>query len=248
MTSLAFDPPSLVVDVWVIDLTADWTRDWRVLDRDERGKIGRFRFASVRWRYAAAHVALRQVLARYLAITPAAVEFELTRFSKPQLVGRLRQIADLRFNLSHAGSRALVAVASGRDVGVDVEVIDPGLDAASLISMTCTPAEQRVIADAADVALFWRVWVRKEAALKAAGCGLLHPPDSVTVLPPVDFGWLVASGIVGRWVSRDLSIGAGYAACVAAEGDNWILAVRDFTDSKLIFRSCSPPLTCAGMG
>ncbi len=61
---------------------------------------------------------LRLLLARYLDADPRELRFELGAHGKPALEGG----ADLRFNLSPSGELLLVAVATGMEVGVDVEV------------------------------------------------------------------------------------------------------------------------------
>lgn len=103
--------------------------------------------------------ALRQVLARYLNEDPAEIELRTGEHGKPALAD---PAATLRFNLSHSGELALVAVTQGREVGVDVQKIKPHRDIA-----------------------FYEGWARREAIVKCLGTGLLAPlpPDPVTVRP-----------------------------------------------------------------
>jgi 4'-phosphopantetheinyl transferase len=142
--------------------------------------------------------ALREVLAAYLEASPEAIRIVAGEHGKPELAD-----GGLRFNLSHSGDVALVAVARERDVGVDVERIDGRRDVLAL-------AERALGADAAAavraapatdrVAVFHRGWTRREAVAKCAGTGLATPaPDTPRQV-------------------IDLDVGEGYAAALAVEG------------------------------
>ncbi len=102
-------------------------------------------------------LALRQVLARYLDEDPAGIELRRGEHGKPALAD---SSSPLRFNLSHSGELALVAVTQGREIGVDIQKIKPRRDDA-----------------------FYKAWARREAIVKCAGTGLLAPlpPDPVAV-------------------------------------------------------------------
>src|SRR5688572_20859640 len=89
----------------------------------------------------------------------------------------------LRFNLSHAGERALIAVSLGREVGVDIEEVRP-IESLTLADRFFAPAEFRAIealSPAARTDAFFRCWTRKEAFIKAHGAGLSAPLDSFEV-------------------------------------------------------------------
>ncbi len=63
-----------------------------------------------------AHLAEGRLLAAYLDLTPAMLEFERASGGKPRLRGE-----PLQFNLSHSDRLALLAVSSVLPVGVDVQ-------------------------------------------------------------------------------------------------------------------------------
>lgn len=95
----------------------------------------------------------------------------------------------LRFNLSHSGGWVLLAVACGREVGVDIEEIRAIDDAATIAARYFSPGESRKLHDVLGSTLgevaFFNCWTRKEAFIKAIGHGLSHPLDTfeVTFLP-----------------------------------------------------------------
>jgi 4'-phosphopantetheinyl transferase len=128
-------------------------------DRDRAAKLlgdtARGRWVASRW-------ALRGVLGRYLDREPAAVELCFGERGKPMLADT---DAPLRFNLSHSGELALIAVYSEREVGVDVQRIG------------ARPGE------------FYVEWTRREAIAKCHGTGLWAPlPDAPVAVAPLDAG------------------------------------------------------------
>lgn len=83
---------------------------------------------------------------------------------------------ELGVSLSRRHGLLLAGYSPHGAVGVDLEVAAPGLDAPRLAADHFSPAEARAIANAATptsgLDLFLRLWVAKEASLKAAGRGI----------------------------------------------------------------------------
>lgn len=162
-----------------IDLSA---ADPNHLSEPERGRAARFHHEADRRRWTAARVALRRILGDTLGIPPAEVPIILTRSGKPVLDAPHDAV---HFNLSHAGDLMLVAVATCGPVGIDVEPVSRAADLAGCEETFCHPDE---IADlpadsCARHARLLEIWTAKEALLKAAGSGFLHPPESVRIEP-----------------------------------------------------------------
>src|SRR3984893_14516871 len=83
--------------------------------RDE-DRFQSFATDALRSRWGAARGTLREVLGRALACAPAEVQFSYASHGKPQVSG-----STLRFNISHSGALAVIALARF-EVGVDVEL------------------------------------------------------------------------------------------------------------------------------
>ena len=146
-------------------------------------------------------LALREVLARYLDEDPARIELRRGEHGKPALAD---PSSPLRFNLSHSGHLALVAVTHGLEVGVDVERIRPRRDLFRLAERALDPATAAAVhaAPADDrLAAFHQAWARREAIAKCLGTGLGAP------LPP------------SPMAVRKLNPARGHAAAVAVAGD-----------------------------
>lgn len=158
------------VHVWLLRLGSPPRQAWLALGDEERRRAGRLRGVR-RERYVSAQFQLRQVLSQYLGATAQSLRFVRAPRGKPALA---QPWGDLRFNLSHSNDRALVAVASGREVGVDLELCR-GIDAVGLARRFFSAPEAAALADLSEAerqARFFRLWTAKEALGKAAGMGI----------------------------------------------------------------------------
>lgn len=175
------------LDVWLFDLAVahdEFARLERYCSDDERRRSRRFLARSHARRYLAGRGRLREVLAGYLGVRPASLQFSYERCGKPRLA---LDGACVYFNVSHCCDIAAVAVCRDSDVGIDIELQRPVEH--HVATHFFSPAEiehlERV-AHAEWTATFMRCWTRKEAYLKLRGCGLLAPLDSFSV--PLDPG------------------------------------------------------------
>jgi 4'-phosphopantetheinyl transferase len=194
-----------------------------LLAADERARAARFVLQVHRDRFIAGRAMLRRVLGSYLGAPPEAVELVLEAGGKPSLAGN----RPLRFNLSHSGGLALLAVALDRDVGVDLESLRADvaiLDLAERFFSRCEREELLSVPSEGRLAAFFACWTRKEAFLKARGDGLGLPLDSfdVTVRPGepprvlrTDLDPLDAA----RFSLLDLPPIPGFASALAVRGD-----------------------------
>lgn len=84
--------------------------------------------------------------------------------------------AGIGFNVTHCRDLALVALADGTEVGIDIERADRTIDPDLLARRTLCDAERATLAGIADPdarrRFVLRLWVRKEAVVKALGHGL----------------------------------------------------------------------------
>lgn len=161
------------VEIYRIDL-ARLDADPSCLSDDERARAARFHFAPDRARFVACRIALRHILAKALGVLPAKILFTRGVHGKPAIACVQNQ-GDWQFNLSHSGDIALIAVAQGQPIGIDIEVLRPIPRQMMEILPSLSPAEQRALqqlAEPARATAFLRCWTRKEALIKAIGAGL----------------------------------------------------------------------------
>lgn len=213
------------VHVWIVPVRPDNSplrRFHDVLSSQEAEQARRFIFQKDRNRYVAAHGALRLILGRYAGEPPEKLSFDREANGKPFL--RRPAGGNLRYNLSHSGEYALVAVGGRRRVGVDVESVRTHIDCLKLSRRFFTPAENAWLEARAPENLaegFFRLWVLKEAFLKALGAGLsvplseidivIHPDDSVELKHARDR--LAGS----RWQTVEMKPAAAYPAALVVE-------------------------------
>ena len=208
-----------IVTVWQVDLDAcrrHLPAHLHLLSSDELGRAKRFRSAVHRDWFIACRVALRLVLGARLAMRPGRLRFRYGPSGKPEL-GSVP--TGIRFNVSHTHGRALIAVASRFDIGVDIEREAPVPDWKGLSALVFSDQERRALAEAGDKpGAFLRVWTRKEAVLKALGIGLSGSPADLTVSlghEPAIITNLAEGGSPSDWTLVDLSGTVGVAALAA---------------------------------
>jgi 4'-phosphopantetheinyl transferase len=153
---------------------------------DERSRAARFRSQVSQQRFMVARGFTRAVLARYLSVEPAHVEFAYTPQGKPYLPRGKGQ--GLAFNLAHSRDLALCAVTRHNALGVDVEYVHALPDADQIVGRFFSLREACLyesVSPQAKQRVFFDVWTRKEACLKALGYGIVHGLDRIEVtLPP----------------------------------------------------------------
>ena len=197
------------VHVWRIALDSadvDLPNRLRTLSADERARAGRFRVPSDRASYALTRAVAREVLAGYCGIAPEGLTFDYGPAGKP----RLTHPGAPRFNISHSGTLAVVAVSRG-EVGIDVERRKRPLP--DVGAGVFSPEEARDIRSADDpVIAFYDAWTRKEALVKAMGTGL---GESMADLVVGGRGDVMIAG----FHVQSLNLGAEYSGAVASESD-----------------------------
>jgi 4'-phosphopantetheinyl transferase len=215
------------VDVWLASLLETWNQPdpalW--LSADERARGERFSFERDRRRFCRGRSALRAILASYLRCDPAEIVLAYGGSGKPRLEHPDTAI-DLQFNASGSGDLAVCAVTCGRRVGIDIEQprgeLDPDLVRYALSEVERAELEQ--IPQEQQPTIFYRTWTRKEAYLKATGCGLSRPLASFAVaLMPGEPPRLVRDDSTDAahesWSFADYDPAPGWMGTVVHSGD-----------------------------
>ena len=213
------------VHVWEIPLTvseSDLTHYNELLSPDEKTRAARFHFASDSRKFTIARGALRSILGSYAGLPARDLRFTCSQHGKPSLSDTP---GDIRFNVSHSGDWALVAVTRSRDVGVDVEAMREDVETDKLAERFFSTRERaaiRALPSGQRVSAFYRCWTCKEAFLKGQGVGLFRSLDSfdVEVNPHVPARLLSTRPDheeSRHWLLHDIEAAPHYAAAVAAE-------------------------------
>jgi 4'-phosphopantetheinyl transferase len=186
------------------------------LSPGEQARAARFVHECDARRYRSAHRALRRLLAQTRNCEARDLTFDIGPWGKPALVGA----RPCRFNLSYRDDSALVAMSQHLEVGVDIERVgtldDPQGVAEQIMSIGEREAWLRLASSRQAEALA-ACFARKEAVLKALGCGLSLDPSRLDIGWADGTNWVqvcTAQGVRGVQV-RSIELDGDWAAAVA---------------------------------
>jgi len=155
---------------------------------------------------------LRRILGEVLDVAPASIAFERNEHGKPFLPG-----TDLEFNVSHSRERLLIAVTSGRALGVDIEFRRSGINMDAIADRWFAPEEREFFQGLEKPEQgFFDIWAKKEAYVKALGMGIFKELHSFAV-PLGEATGFPMVGKNGEWFFQGLEIDPAYAAALVSE-------------------------------
>ena len=173
--------PEKAVQVWVLNdslIEQACSALVHTLSQDERQRAYAYKQERHRNRFIARRGLLRWLVGRYLACKPESVRFGFTPFGKPALQWPVAP--RLAFSISQTDGMALLAFAWDCSIGVDAEQRADGVNITAVGRQIFSLVEEKALdtAKTDPVTVFFRIWTRKEALLKALGTGLSHQPKS----------------------------------------------------------------------
>lgn len=235
-------PPSQIsalsaheIHVWRTSLEASPAREkqlFALLSTEEQARALRFKFEHHRRRFIVAKGVLRLILARYVASAPDEISFTLNAHGKPALSSPKGH--SLQFNSSDSNEMALYAISLAEPVGIDIESVQKHIEAEAIAERFFSDYEIKelsALSPAQKTSVFFNIWTRKEAFIKALGLGLSFPLKDFDVSSG-EFATLLAvrkgGHIAEEWSLFNLKPGEDYAGAVAIKGHNKILKLWEF--------------------
>lgn len=205
----------------------------RLLSPEQAERSQRFVDPARRTQYAIRMAMLKLLLGRYTNTDPFKIKFGLSDFGKPHVLEHAKGTS-LEFNVSHSGDWLFVAITENHPVGVDVECVKPDFPVIEISNRFFTVEEASLVARADEncrAKTFFKIWVRKEAYLKAIGKGLNLsldsfniPRDLLTSLEnPEDNICRLVGDIDKVWYFFEVASDPQYCSCL----------VSDFIPSKI---------------
>lgn len=189
---------------------------WNLLTDAEQQRANRYRQEPDRQRFAVGRGGARWLAGMLTKQPPNSIHIETLPSGKPELVNA----SNWQSNVSHAGEWVLWAVGS-QAVGVDVESMATGFAYHDLIDNCFSQAERGALRQAAlqdDTArrhLFYTLWTRKEAILKATGLGLTDQLTAFSVLDGSQTVVPATIGATGTWQLCSFPLTDTYLASLA---------------------------------
>ncbi|NJO33375.1 MAG: 4'-phosphopantetheinyl transferase superfamily protein [Rhodospirillales bacterium] len=201
-----------------------------VLSDAERRQASHMTNQSARHEFVTARALLRQLLSRHTGEPAGTIEFAAGPCGKPALRGA----HGVHFNLSHSHGMALVAVASA-EVGIDIERIDKDVDYDDIAETMFSAAEIGMLRSAPASRrgeVFFSIWTRKEAYLKATGLGLSSNLPEISTASPQgvieDHG---GSSDDHAWHAFDLPAPANFKAALVTAAKQCEIEIVDVTNT-----------------
>lgn len=183
-----------------------------ILSGDELLRRARLRSPQLQQRFVAAHGALRELLGGYLDVHPGELRFTHNEFGKPALSGDFG--GRLTFNLSHSADLALIGIAAGAEIGVDVEQEREEPEFTDITRWLFTSPELdefNRLPSALRTRSFLTLWTRREAYVKAVGTGL---------------GVMYENAQPAGWSVYSLRPAPGYLGALVVERSGWRVTQR----------------------
>ncbi len=208
--------------IWVIDSAAAHSRladqYEPLLSTEEMTRGNRFLQAAHVIRYKAAHTALRLLLTRSTSSDPSAIRFANGYHHKPLL--SVPPDSPIGFNLSYSENNAMIGLAYGYPIGIDIEWLQRPMDVNDMLSACFSDREITFITSSTEHVYhrFFTLWTRKEAILKLTGEGIGEHLPLFEVLDGVN---VTEKKIIGRQPPSavylySFAIGEGFLGCFAA--------------------------------
>jgi 4'-phosphopantetheinyl transferase len=192
----------------------------------------RFHSLTDRRRYAVSHSILRGLLGAYLNVPPQAINYDYNRFGKPFPANA----NDLNFNLSHSQDLLLIGFRRSAPIGVDAELVQRIDDLFKVASTVFNAEEMKVLTAAPkdlQTELFYSIWVRKEAFVKALGQGFSLPITESNIKLCIrnltfDKGNKInlKPSLAGSWMSLEFGPEPGYLAAVVTPAAELTISLR----------------------
>jgi 4'-phosphopantetheinyl transferase len=155
---------------------------YNYLSADEKNRADRFKFKKDLNCYISVHSLLRLELSKYLGIDALSIKIGHSENGKPYIEG-----IDLPFSLSRSEPYFTFVVGTpSQSIGIDIERRNSRISLTDITRDHFSFEEQKSISGLVSfpdkINLFYELWTRKEAFLKAIGIGINTDLDKISVL------------------------------------------------------------------
>lgn len=152
----------------------DLKRTYGLVSKIRQEKIDFYRFEKDKKLSAGAYLLLKKLLSEENITDPI---FKTGKYGKAYISNH----ENIHFNLSHSGKMVLCAI-SDREVGVDVEYIDPIIDLNIARHYFFNSEYENIMNAKNNPDEFFKYWVLKESYMKYTGLGMNLKLDSFEIM------------------------------------------------------------------
>ena len=219
------------VELWFFDneklsqLSYDWGKN---LSTEEQQRAHRFHFESDQRSFMIYHSCKRLILSCHLNKEPKDIVISFQEKGKPFLKDE-----PLTFNLSHTKEMAVLAVANGVEIGVDIEKIKTSANYLDIAKRFFHPDEYQQLMEFEDAQQqqqqFYILWTAKEAILKATGEGIAAGLNKFSVQQHLSNLDELKHTYPETITLMPLSVPDNYVATLAIVGEKRPLIYREFS-------------------
>jgi len=186
---------------------------------------------------------MRTLISRYTGIPSNQLKFVVSPYGRPELEISMG-LAHLQFNVSHSRDWYVAAFGNSLQVGIDVEYVDNDFPIIEVATRFLAPKEVALLNVSNEETrqrLFFEIWVRKEAYLKAIGKGLTLPLDSFEVpLSPTTLSTILRNGAARKGeietglLFSNVPVHPDYAASVVTSPPPTAVGLFDWPPSTIL--------------
>lgn len=152
----------------------DLSKAYDLLPESRKNKVDYFRFDKDKKLSAGAYLLLEKMLEED---DISNFEFKMGKYDKPYILNH----ENIHFNLSHSGKLVACAI-SDREVGLDVEIIDPTIDLNIAKNFFYNSEYENIMESENPSDEFFSYWVLKESYMKYTGLGFNLDLDSFEII------------------------------------------------------------------
>ena len=150
------------------------SKSYKLLPKSRKNKVDRFRFDKDKKLSAGAYLLLDKMLKEVNINKP---DFKIGKYGKAHILNH----ENIHFNLSHSGKMVLCGI-SDREVGVDIEYIDPTIDLNIAKHYFYNSEYENIMNAKNKTEEFFKYWVLKESYMKYTGLGMNLKLDSFEIM------------------------------------------------------------------
>ncbi len=208
-----------------LDEVESYCLSW--LNDIELARFHRYQFDRSRKQLLLGRFLLRHVLSEYDAdIAPANWQFTSNAYGKPEIAAQ-QQKGGLYFNISHSGSRVVLAVARSPSIGIDIEFAEKNRRVEKIAHRFFSASETACLLALKEdewLIRFYELWTLKEAYIKACGLGLAIPLKDFSYSFPAENGLAIdfeeeRGDAPQNWQLWQVDAGAEYKLSLALKKD-----------------------------